>query len=212
MILRHLFITKQMDYICVLSIKGDKHLDRRKRKSQKAIFLAFLALSQKQEIEKITINEIAQKADVSRGTVYLNFEDKYDLLDKLIQHFLDELFFVCNDVDINEKEYFPKIVEKMYLYLDENSKIYTSLFTKPYFSKFRTLFETNLLQAFQMQTKMNHLTNVSVTSLQFLTAGITGCIVFWLQENKPTSPKEATLTLNEYLNEKELLTPFIPKD
>lgn len=185
-------------------------MDRRKKKSQKAIFEAFLYLSQKQEIEKITINDIAHAADLSRGTVYLNFEDKYDLLNKMIEYYLNKLFSVCGEVDIHESAYFPKIIEKMYDYLDNNSEIYTKLFLKPYFSKFRSLFEQNLLHAFVMQTELNKLENIRIISLQFLTSGITGCIVFWLQENKPIPSKEATILLSDYLEEQGLLKPFIP--
>lgn len=186
-------------------------MDRRKKRSQKAIFEAFLLLAQKQKIEKITINDIAYTADLSRGTVYLNFEDKYDLLDKMILYYLDELFAVCSSVDVNEKDYFPKIIEKMYDYLDRNSAKYTQLFLKPYYAQFRSSFEKTLLQAFIMQAEMNKLKKIDVTSLKFLTSGITGCIVFWLLENKPTPPKEATAILSDYLENHRLLTPFHPK-
>lgn len=166
-------------------------------------------LSQKEEIEKITINDIAHRADVSRGTVYLNFEDKYDLLDKMIEYYLNELFSVCSEVNIHESTYFPKIIEKMYTYLFSNKEIYKQLFIKPYFSKFRSLFEKNLLYAFENQKELNELKDVSTISLQFLTSGITGCIVFWLQENN-LPPEKATTLLCDYLEDHDLLAPFVP--
>lgn len=54
-------------------------IDRRRRKSQEAIMNAFIKLLSEKDLQNITMNEIADKADVSRGTIYSNFLDKHDL-------------------------------------------------------------------------------------------------------------------------------------
>ncbi len=55
-------------------------MDRRKRKSRKAIFDACVELVQEKEFQSITINEIVERADLNRGTFYLHFADKYDMM------------------------------------------------------------------------------------------------------------------------------------
>lgn len=55
-------------------------MDRRKRKSRKAIFDACVGLSKEKEFQNITVNEIVARADLNRGTFYLHFEDKYDMM------------------------------------------------------------------------------------------------------------------------------------
>ena len=66
-------------------------MDRRVRKSQQAILEAFVGLLAEKDFERITMNEIAERADVNRGTVYLHYVDKFDLLDHCIDAQLTHL-------------------------------------------------------------------------------------------------------------------------
>lgn len=66
-------------------------MDRRIQKTKDAIIKAFVELMAEKNFEQITINEIADRADVNRGTVYLHYVDKYDLLDQCIETHLNKL-------------------------------------------------------------------------------------------------------------------------
>ncbi|NWL86518.1 MULTISPECIES: TetR/AcrR family transcriptional regulator [unclassified Paenibacillus] len=66
-------------------------VDRRIAKSQKAIKSAVTELMYTKSFDDITIQDIADAADVNRGTIYLHYTDKYDLLDKLIEEHINEL-------------------------------------------------------------------------------------------------------------------------
>lgn len=57
--------------------------DRRVRKSKAAIKKAFIQLLEDSQIERITIRQISDKADINRGTFYLNYDDKYALLEEM---------------------------------------------------------------------------------------------------------------------------------
>lgn len=59
-------------------------MDRRIQKTQDAIFEAFVGLMAEKNFEQITINGIVDRANVNRGTIYLHYQDKYDLLDQCI--------------------------------------------------------------------------------------------------------------------------------
>jgi AcrR family transcriptional regulator len=63
-------------------------IDRRILKTKEAINKAFLELFSDKEFEQITINDIADRANVNRGTIYLHYTDKYDLLNKCIDDHL----------------------------------------------------------------------------------------------------------------------------
>ena len=66
--------------------------DRRIRKSQELIKKAMIELMAKKDFDSITIQNIADKADVSRGTIYLHYTDKYDLVEKMIAEHIDILY------------------------------------------------------------------------------------------------------------------------
>ena len=60
-----------------------KRQDRRVSRTKRAIRNAFLNLLAEKELEKITIREIADGADVDRKTVYNYYSGVYDILDEL---------------------------------------------------------------------------------------------------------------------------------
>ena len=72
-------------------------MDRRQRKTRKAIFDSCVSLIQEKDFQKITINEIVERADINRGTFYLHFVDKYDMMNS----FENEMIEIIEEVIIN---------------------------------------------------------------------------------------------------------------
>ena len=70
-------------------------VDRRIAKSQEAIKNALIELMSEKSFDDITIQDISDKANVNRGTIYLHYTDKFDLLDKLIEEHMDDLRELC---------------------------------------------------------------------------------------------------------------------
>lgn len=68
-------------------------VDRRVQKTQTAIKSAILELMAEKDFEDITIRDIADKANVNRGTIYLHYVNKYDLLDKIIEEHINNSTF-----------------------------------------------------------------------------------------------------------------------
>jgi AcrR family transcriptional regulator len=70
---------------------GAEEKDRRIRRTRKALRDALMALILEREFDAITIQEIADQADVNRATFYLHFKDKQDLLLRSMQEIFDDL-------------------------------------------------------------------------------------------------------------------------
>lgn len=67
-------------------------MDRRQKKSRKAIFSAFSNLLTHKAYSQITVNEIIEKADVCRSTFYMHFETKDYLLKELCGEIFEHIF------------------------------------------------------------------------------------------------------------------------
>ena len=67
-------------------------MDRRQRKSRKAIIDAFNKLLTKKRYSEITVQEIIDEADVSRSTFYAHFETKDELLKALCTDIFEHVF------------------------------------------------------------------------------------------------------------------------
>jgi len=83
---------QQIIRICL--VEREKIMDRRKKKTQKAIRKAMLELLDEKNIEAISILDITNQADINRGTFYLHYVDKYDMLEK----FENELFSKIEEI------------------------------------------------------------------------------------------------------------------
>lgn len=59
-------------------------MDRRVKKTKRAIFEAFLTMVKDKPVHKISVSELAERADINRKTFYLHFSDIFEL-EKLIK-------------------------------------------------------------------------------------------------------------------------------
>ncbi|MEH7415101.1 TetR/AcrR family transcriptional regulator [Neobacillus drentensis] len=73
--------------------------DPRILRTRKLIMDSFIELSGKKEFKDITIKDITTEAMVNRATFYYHFEDKYDLLEKV----LSEVFLINLNGEIIEE-------------------------------------------------------------------------------------------------------------
>lgn len=68
-----------------MTVEGMKmSITAKKELKEKELYIAGYELFLKKGIEKTSIGDIVERAGVAKGTFYLYFKDKYDLLDKLI--------------------------------------------------------------------------------------------------------------------------------
>ncbi|WP_281198406.1 TetR/AcrR family transcriptional regulator [Staphylococcus schleiferi] len=81
-------------------------MDRRVRKTKTAIKNAMITLLKTEKLDKITVNQIADVADINRATFYQHYLDKYDLLDQIEQEMIEQM-----QINFNEKIMRLKAVE-----------------------------------------------------------------------------------------------------
>lgn len=65
--------------------------NRRTQYTKKIIREEFLELLQQKDITKITVTDIAEAADINRGTFYKYYKNPYDLLQHIEKEFINEI-------------------------------------------------------------------------------------------------------------------------
>lgn len=107
--------------------------DRRVRKSKRAIKQAFIQLLKENNLDRITIQQISDLADVNRGTFYLNYEDKYALLDEMENEQIEKIkgFVDIRKMDLSTKtsdrfieEFANKIIKNVITHIEYNMEFY----------------------------------------------------------------------------------------
>ena len=65
--------------------------DRRVKYTKMVLEDSLIQLLQEKPIDKVSITEICQKADINRSTFYAHYNDQIDLLQSIVQSILSEL-------------------------------------------------------------------------------------------------------------------------
>ena len=73
-------------------------MDLRIKKTKRAIRSAFYELIKEKPLEKITVREIAERAEINKTTFYAHYETVYDLVDQLEQEAVAEVISQLNTV------------------------------------------------------------------------------------------------------------------
>ncbi|MCD8800430.1 TetR family transcriptional regulator C-terminal domain-containing protein [Mammaliicoccus sciuri] len=107
--------------------------DRRVRKSKRAIKQAFIQLLTENNLDRVTIQQISDLADVNRGTFYLNYEDKYALLDEMENEQIEEIkgYVDIRKMDLSTKtsdrfieEFANKVIKNVITHIEQNMEFY----------------------------------------------------------------------------------------
>jgi AcrR family transcriptional regulator len=160
-------------------------IDRRIAKSQAAIKNAVTELMSEKSFDDITIQDIADRADVNRGTIYLHYTDKYDLLDKMIEEHINNLRELCHlasDLTFQEGNYvWFEYFERHYLFFS------TMLASKgaPFF---RHRFLELVIQEYKPEVDITEGKNQGFNEdviLQFFASAIVGAVEWWFKKGMP---------------------------
>ena len=74
---------------------GDMTVDRRVKKTKRQLRQALMHLMTEKPSRSISVRELADRADINRGTFYIHYKDVGDLLQQLEDEMAERLITVC---------------------------------------------------------------------------------------------------------------------
>jgi AcrR family transcriptional regulator len=158
-------------------------VDRRILKTQEALKKAVIDLMSEKNFDDITLQDLSDRANVSRGTIYLHYLDKYDLLDKLIEEHIDVLREKCRAAS----EY----IESNLMWT-EYFELHYSFFSMMLVSKgapyFRSRFLNLLIEEITNEIALTEgkIENLNKDLLvRFLASAYVGVVEWWFTNEKP---------------------------
>lgn len=119
-------------------------MDLRIKKTKRAIRSAFYELIKEKPLEKITVREIAERAEINKTTFYAHYETVYDLVDQLEQEAVAEVISQLNTAQglLSSPRAF---VKEIYTLLSKN-KLCTELFSAPAMAQFTAHLHNAILE------------------------------------------------------------------
>ncbi|HZG17185.1 MAG TPA: TetR/AcrR family transcriptional regulator [Candidatus Bathyarchaeia archaeon] len=163
-------------------------VDRRIIKTQEAIKKAVIELMAEKSFDQITIQDISDKADVSRKTIYLHYVDKFDLLDKLMEEYINNLRKLSET--ICEMEWRPA-TQSCFEYLESNYPFFSTMLANKGAPYFRTRFLEYQIEAFKNELRKTH-TRINEVSeeviVHFVASAYVGVVEWWIANGMPYPP------------------------
>ncbi len=101
-----------------------KNLNRSSAKTKRLIKSVFAEmLSEYKEISKISVSELCNRADISRGTFYSHYDDTYGIAEDYENELIDRFFDNAKLVEAANAEKFAEIFFRYIRENDENYKL-----------------------------------------------------------------------------------------
>jgi AcrR family transcriptional regulator len=177
--------------------------EEKNRKTKQLIQRSFLQILENKPFETITIGDIAKAAHINRGTFYLHYLDKFDLLDQIEQQLFRDL---GKHIDQLQSRYsstytFEKEQEQLAATLFSFIKMHAPLLKIFLSNHGRAGFHLRFRDAFAEKVRINLEKNESIHArlidsmdyfLSFITSAFLGLIEQWVQNGLDKTPEEMT--------------------
>jgi AcrR family transcriptional regulator len=189
--------------------------DRRAKRTKKMIRNALSELIEEKGFNDISITDLTTKADINRGTFYLHYSDKYDLLEQIENEVINELYEnikAVSDTNMSNNYSLDKplpFLLKIFEYLKENA-IFVKAILGPkgdplFHCKLKKLIETNLFENKLIKTfKKENMLIPEEYYVSYILSAHLGVIQQWLESGMEKSPNDMVLILSKLF----MLGPF----
>ena len=158
-------------------------MDRRTAYTQMVIKDSLYKLLEKKHLSEITVKELCEMADINRSTFYRNYQDVYDLFEKLEEQLTESAF---HDHDLENDRY--RLLEIIY----QNQPFYREFFDSHLESRYirntvRKMYDEMKEILIQRGT---YDAKTFAVSYQYNYYGVIGVIRKWLDGGCKNKPRE----------------------
>ncbi|MBD7971029.1 TetR/AcrR family transcriptional regulator [Paenibacillus gallinarum] len=165
-----------------------RKVDRRILKTREAIKNAVIELmTEKNNFDQITVQNISDRANVDRKTFYHHYKDKFDLLDKLIEEHINELRAICeNDSNSSEGDF------SWFEYFAEKYSFFSVMLASKGAPFFRSRFLEFVIEDIRSGWDMTEGKESGVKEellVQFFAPGYVGLVEWWFTNGMPYPPQ-----------------------
>lgn len=188
--------------------------DRRAVRTRRMIRNALSELIEEKGYNNISVTDLTARADINRGTFYLHYTDKYDLLEQVENEVIQELDEKVNStgcLDVLSPEFINNLdsaditmpfMINIFEYLKENSKFVKAILGPkgdPRFHiKLKNLIKSNLFERNPGNTfKKEAMLIPQEYFISYVLSAHLGVIQQWLNSGMDKSPEEMTLVLSK---------------
>ncbi len=165
--------------------------NRRRQQSQEKIESVFLELLEEKEINQITVSDLCKLTGLNRSTFYANYQDIYDLADKIREKLLGEVVALYDNTSaslFNNEDYL-----RLFRHIQEHQILYKTYFKLGYDNqKEQEVYNLDLAEQFFHGEYIDY-------HVTFFKAGFNAMVKKWLASGCQETPETmANILVTEY--------------
>lgn len=165
-------------------------LDRKKRYTRMVLQDSLIELMREKPINKITIKELCERADINRTTFYAHYSDQYDLLRKIEDDTLSwAKEMISGFKHKTDKQEALQLLEQIFHYFVQNSNHLQVLMSEQGDLEFQKQLFTLIYQHSGINPAAEP-TGTTESYFIFIVNGSVGLIQHWLKHGHNKSAKE----------------------
>lgn len=166
-------------------------LDRRIKKTKRAILHAFETLMQEKRFDDITVNDICDQAEISRTTFYHYYIDKYDWLEKVVYDVVIEDFSQVGAPNTSSPEIVIGMLTTAFQNVKRNVQFYSVILKKENSQLFRERFYASLITFFEQKVDSESTpTHEQQMAARFIASATVSIIEWWIYSKFALSPEQ----------------------
>lgn len=197
-----------------MRIHSNRGIMAKKRNTETKAYIktALTKLLTQKKFEDITISDLTKTAGINRGTFYLHYKDKYDMMDQFKNETLDNLSCILNDTAINTNT--EKVLIETLTYLKNDFDFIFAISQSSYVNLPQTIKDFTYRILLNIPDSKNTISNHYGVpyryAIEVYLASIESLISFWVMNGAQESPEEMTsiilkmLYIDKYFNKTSL--------
>ena len=159
-------------------------LDRRVRKTRRQLKECLTRLLKEKKIQDITVRELAEMADINRGTFYLHYKDVFDLMDQIKNELIEEVESVLTHHPV------PELVARPSLALSE-------LFLN-FVNRLKRIVSDKCLKGW-LDLKCSSDPDTLAAFSAFIVSGCVGTVQYWIESGMKESTEQMAILTEDFI-------------
>jgi AcrR family transcriptional regulator len=195
-----------MEDVNIPPMNEDLPIDRRIIRTKMAIREALVVLMKEKGFDVLSVKDITELANINRGTFYLHYRDKFDLLEQTQAEIIRDIEKIIltanllNLADFNSVDKPLPVAVTLFEYLKEHATLMHAILGLQggvtFQAQVRQIFEENLKFGFLVGMKLENFLVPSDYLISYVVSAHFGVIQSWLQKGCVESPVEMALILS----------------
>ncbi|MBQ7535539.1 MAG: TetR family transcriptional regulator C-terminal domain-containing protein [Stomatobaculum sp.] len=171
-----------------------ENVDRRVRKTRTTLRICLGKLLRTKRIQDISVKELADMADINRGTFYLHYRDVYDLLSHIESEVLKQFSELLEQYALPSLSDDPKpLLCELFRLIRDNADL-TECLIGPngdihFLNRLRAIFNEKVITPWLQTLNLEGTVDYSYW-FAFISEGFIGIIKLWLENDASVPPEE----------------------